>query len=78
MKVEKNQSNGISMCFNESTSDLMMKARGSGNSSTTIIDVKNSCMLVLTDSEEEIRFASNSILMQKLNQILKVKLKRRI
>lgn len=39
------------MCFNESTSDLMMKASGSGNSSTTIIDVENSCMLVLTDSE---------------------------
>ncbi|MBP7506200.1 MAG: DUF4412 domain-containing protein [Prolixibacteraceae bacterium] len=39
------------MCLNESTSDMMMKVNGSGNSSTTIIDVENSCMLVLTDSE---------------------------
>lgn len=39
------------MCLNESTSDMMMKINGGDNSSTTIIDVENSCMLILTDSE---------------------------
>ncbi len=39
------------MGFNESTSDLMMKMNEQSNSTTTIIDTENSCMLMLTDSE---------------------------
>ncbi len=39
------------MGFNESTSDIMMKMNGQGNSTTTIFDTENFCMLMLTDSE---------------------------
>ncbi|HPS13652.1 MAG TPA: hypothetical protein PLB87_10275, partial [Prolixibacteraceae bacterium] len=52
-KGEKSPASEFVTCFNEKSSDAMMKIKGDDNKSvtTTIVDVENKCMMLLTESD---------------------------